>query len=143
MATTHATFVYEDIIGKITKSRELIDQSIQFKEDKVKTIYYNSKRGDDANKGDIDSPLKTLEWARERAGSGERICEIFDRVEYCHEDAPLDDFDFLHIIEKTIEETIDKEQCHILLDNLMEGLLISLGYKESVKKIRETERWYS
>ena len=55
----------------------------------------------------------------------------------------LDDSDFLNLVEIVIKSEEDTEKQHILLDGLMETVLLSLGYKEAIKKIRETVRWYS
>jgi hypothetical protein len=37
----------------------------------------------------------------------------------------------------------DTEARHAKLDDLMEELLVSLGYGEGVKVIRSSERWYA
>jgi hypothetical protein len=37
----------------------------------------------------------------------------------------------------------DIEEKHIELDRLMENVLISLGYEEGVKLIRETGKWWA
>ena len=39
-------------------------------------------------------------------------------------------------------EQYDVEDKHMMLDEIMEELLISLGYEEGVHMIRNTERWY-
>jgi hypothetical protein len=36
----------------------------------------------------------------------------------------------------------DEAQQHMKTDELMEELLISLGYREGVKKIQDSMRWY-
>jgi hypothetical protein len=38
---------------------------------------------------------------------------------------------------------VDNEACHGRTDDLMEDVLISLGYGAGVELIRRTERWYA
>lgn len=49
---------------------------------------------------------------------------------------------------KTIEELLrlyqgDSEASHVRTDEVMEGLLITLGYGEGVRLIQDSARWYA
>lgn len=50
--------------------------------------------------------------------------------------------------EKQVREVVKEHKCdpeaqHIETDELMEKLLMQLGYEEAIKVIWTTERWYS
>lgn len=51
--------------------------------------------------------------------------------------------DFERVVKDTISTVQDPERQHDKLDELMEDLLIELGYEEGIKLIRDCERWYA
>lgn len=51
---------------------------------------------------------------------------------------------FLEKVKETIRKhNDDVEVMHSVLDELMEDVLIELGYAEAVEHIRDSERWYA
>lgn len=50
---------------------------------------------------------------------------------------------FLWVVEKLIADDLDPEDFHVQTDELMEELLTSLGYGESIKAIQSQLRWYA
>ena len=52
--------------------------------------------------------------------------------------------EFFNEVQKIVEDLgNDEEICHCQTDDLMEELLIELGYGKGIELIQETTRWYA